>query len=111
MNRSQGNLQDAFLNVARRDNVAVTIYLVSGHQLRGAIRAFDAFTVLLESSGRPPQLVYKHAIASINPVRPVRMSEDTRPDAQGAVLEGLKPVEYSEEEDEGYRERESEDAR
>jgi host factor-I protein len=74
MNRSQGNLQDAYLNVARRDNVGVTVYLTSGHQLRGTIKAFDAFTVLLESAGRPPQLVYKHAIASINPVRAVRYS-------------------------------------
>lgn len=67
MNRSQGNLQDAFLNSARRENVEVTVYLVSGVQLRGTIKAFDAFTVLLELQGRPAQMVYKHAIASVVP--------------------------------------------
>lgn len=80
MNRSQGNLQDAFLNSARRESIGVTIYLVSGVQLRGVIRAFDAFTLLLESQGRPPQMVYKHSIASVAPVRPVPMDTGARSD-------------------------------
>ena len=90
MNRSQGNLQDAFLNVARRDSVGVTIYLVSGHQLRGTIKAFDAFTILLESAGRPAQMVYKHAIASVNPARHIRLGDaDAGPTevAAGTVTE------------------------
>ena len=71
MNKTQMNLQDNFLNQARKDNVPVTIYLVSGVQLKGVVRGFDAFTVVLESPGKPPQLVYKHAIASVVPARPV----------------------------------------
>lgn len=78
MNRSQGNLQDAFLNSIRRESIGVTVYLVSGVQLRGVIRSFDAFTILLESQGRPSQMVYKHAIASVAPVRPVMLDGATR---------------------------------
>lgn len=91
MNRSQGNLQDAFLNSARRESIGVTIYLVSGVQLRGVIRAFDAFTLLLESQGRPPQMVYKHSIASVAPVRPVPLETGIRSDqaetAPGATVD------------------------
>lgn len=87
MNRSQGNLQDAFLNAARKENIGVTIYLVSGVQLRGVIRAFDAFTVLLESQGRPAQMVYKHSIASVAPTRHVPVDglpRDERSEARPA---------------------------
>lgn len=71
MNKTQINLQDNFLNQARKESIQVTIYLVSGVQLKGVVRGFDAFTVVLESPGKPPQLVYKHAMASIVPSRPV----------------------------------------
>ncbi|MGQ9900799.1 MAG: RNA chaperone Hfq [Fimbriimonadales bacterium] len=65
------NLQDMFLNQVRKEGIGVTIYLSGGLQLRGTVRGFDAFTVLLESPGKPVQLVYKHAITSIVPARPV----------------------------------------
>jgi host factor-I protein len=95
VNRSQGNLQDAFLNSARRESVGVTIYLVSGVQLRGIIKAFDAFTVLLESPGRPAQMVYKHAIASVAPMRAVEMDgsarEEARSAANGATADSDEP--------------------
>ena len=68
MNKSQ-NLQDNFLNQVRKDSIPVTIYLVSGVQLKGHVRGFDSFTVLLESPGKPTQLVYKHAMASVVPAR------------------------------------------
>jgi len=71
MNKGQMNLQDLFLNQVRKENIGVTIYLVGGVQLKGLVRGFDAFTVVLESMGKPPQMVYKHAIASIVPSRPV----------------------------------------
>ncbi|GIV08933.1 MAG: hypothetical protein KatS3mg019_1024 [Fimbriimonadales bacterium] len=66
------NLQDMFLNQVRKEGIGVTIYLSGGLQLRGTVRGFDAFTVLLESPGKPVQLVYKHAITSIVPSRPVQ---------------------------------------
>ncbi|MDW8106282.1 MAG: RNA chaperone Hfq [Armatimonadota bacterium] len=65
------NLQDMFLNQVRKEGIGVTVYLTGGLQLRGVVRGFDAFTVLLESPGKPVQLVYKHAITSIVPSRPV----------------------------------------
>src|SRR5262245_55851853 len=71
MSKSQVNLQDVFLNQVRKENIAVTIYLVNSVQLRGHVRGFDAFTILLDSTGRPTQLVYKHAVTSIVPARPV----------------------------------------
>ncbi len=86
MNKTQMNLQDNFLNQARKDNIPVTIYLVSGVQLKGVVRGFDAFTVVLESPGKPPQLVYKHAVASVVPARPVSgiMAKEERPPAHAA---------------------------
>ena len=75
MNKGQVNLQDTFLNEVRKQNVGVTIYLIGGVQLRGQVRGFDTFTILLDSQGRPTQLVYKSAITSIVPMRPVNMRE------------------------------------
>lgn len=71
MNKPQLNLQDIFLNQVRKENIGVTIYLIGGVQLRGMVRGFDAFTILLNSVGKPTQLVYKHAVTSIVPSRPV----------------------------------------
>ena len=71
VNKPQLNLQDIFLNQVRKENIGVTIYLIGGVQLRGMVRGFDAFTILLDSVGKPTQLVYKHAVTSIVPSRPV----------------------------------------
>ena len=65
------NLQDMFLNQVRKEGISVTIYLAGGVQLKGLVRGFDAFTVLLESPGKPTQLVYKHAVSSIMPSKPI----------------------------------------
>lgn len=58
------NLQETYLNEARKRNAQVSIYLVNGVQLRGQVKAFDNFTVLLVNDGRE-QLIYKHAISTI----------------------------------------------
>lgn len=65
------NLQDMFLNQVRKEGIGVTIYLMGGVQLRGQVRGFDAFTVMLDTPGKPTQLVYKHAVTSIVPARPI----------------------------------------
>jgi host factor-I protein len=65
--KNQFNLQDSFLNQVRRDNITVTIYLVNGFQLKGLVKGFDNFTIILDSDGRQ-QMVYKHAISTIIPV-------------------------------------------
>lgn len=69
MNKTQINLQDSFLNQVRKENVPVTIYLVNGFQLKGHVRGFDNFTVILEHEGKQ-QMVYKHAISTISPLKP-----------------------------------------
>ena len=61
------NLQDSFLNHVRKENLAVTIYLVNSFQLRGLVRGFDNFTIIIENDGKQ-QLVYKHAVSTISPV-------------------------------------------
>ena len=65
------NLQDSFLNQIRKENISVIVYLANGFQLRGSVRGFDSFTVILENDGKQ-QLVYKHAISTITPIRPLQ---------------------------------------
>lgn len=66
------NLQDVFLNQVRKEHIAVTIYLTNGFQLKGMVKGFDNFTVVLDSEGRQ-QLVYKHAISTISPMKSVNL--------------------------------------
>ena len=65
---SPQNIQDAFLNTARRERSTVTIYLMHGAKLTGRIKSFDKFSVLLES-GATEQLIFKHAISTISHAR------------------------------------------
>ena len=67
------NLQDGILNGLRRDRSPVTVFLVNGFQLRGVVRGFDSFVVTLVSEGRQ-QMIYKHAISTVVPARPVKMA-------------------------------------
>ena len=64
------NLQDIFLTQARREHRSVTMFLMNGFQMRGFITGFDAFVVILSSDGKQ-QMVYKHAISTITPERPI----------------------------------------
>ena len=68
------NLQDIFLTQARRERRSVTMFLMNGFQMRGCITGFDAFTVVLNSDGKQ-QIIYKHAISTIVPERPVPLTE------------------------------------
>ena len=70
----KANLRDLFLTRARRDRVPVTLFLMNGFQLRGTLTGFDAFVVVLDSEGRQ-QVIYKHAISTIAPIRPVDLTE------------------------------------
>ncbi len=74
MARTPTNLQDAVLNQIRKENIPVTVYLVNGVQLKGVIRAFDNFTVMLEYEGKQ-LMVYKHAISTVSPVRAVNYGQ------------------------------------
>ena len=70
------NLQDAFLNQARKERVTVTMFLMNGFQLHGIVKGFDGFTVVLDSEGKQ-QLIYKHAISTVVPPRPFDLGSDT----------------------------------
>ena len=67
------NLQDKFLNQTRRDRTPVTIFFMNGFQMRGYILSFDQFAVLMLSEGRQ-NLIYKHAISTIQPTEQLRRS-------------------------------------
>ncbi len=66
------NLQDAFLNQVRKENMLMTVFLINGYQIKGVVRSFDNFTIMLEVEGKQ-QLVYKHAVSTIIPVRNVNL--------------------------------------
>ena len=67
-------LQDPYLNLLRKERVPVPIYLVNGIKLQGQIESFDQFVILLKNT--VSQMVYKHAISTVVPGRPVRLPAD-----------------------------------
>lgn len=73
MNKSI-NIQDTFLNQLRKENIPATVYLTNGFQIRGTIKAFDNFTIVIDSDGRQ-QMVYKHAISTFTPQRSVSLMQ------------------------------------
>jgi len=78
--KSGVGLQDIILNGARRERVPVTMHLMNGVPLKGVIRGFDSFVVLLESDGKQ-QMIYKHAISTVTPMRAIQYG--AQDDAQG----------------------------
>ncbi len=65
------NLQDAVLSEVLRDKIPVTLFLMNGFQLRGIITGYDSFVVVLVSEGKQ-QMIYKHAISTLVPIRPLK---------------------------------------
>ena len=84
------NIQDAFLNTARRERSTVTIYLMHGAKLTGRIRSFDKFSVLLET-GSQEQLIFKHAISTISHARRAGGGELRAVQAAGAPPQAAVP--------------------
>ena len=70
------NLQDAILKEVRREKVPVTLFLMNDFQLRGVITGFDSFVVVLVSDGKQ-QMIYKHAISTLAPIRPLKSAAPT----------------------------------
>ncbi|EKU71811.1 RNA chaperone Hfq [Selenomonas sp. F0473] len=66
------NLQDGFLNQVRKDGTAVTIHLVNGFQIKGTVKGFDNFIVMIDSMGKQ-QMIYKHAISTVTPATTVKV--------------------------------------
>ena len=69
----QINLQDSFLNILRKERTEVTIILTNGYQQKGVIKGYDNFVVMLDSDGKQ-MMIYKHAISTIVPQRPVSLN-------------------------------------
>ena len=80
MQKTTENYQDVFLNQARKDRTMLTVFLMNGFQMRGIITGYDPFVVVLESEGKQ-QVIYKHAISTIAPLRPVELREDEAAEA------------------------------
>jgi len=76
MSGKQSPLQDVFLNQARKEKVQVTVFLTNGFQIRGYVRGFDNFTVILDADGKQ-ELIYKHALSTIIPARPLDLEDQT----------------------------------
>ena len=83
-NKTMMNLQDSFLNHVRKENLPVVIYLVNGFQLRGHVRGFDNFTVIIENEGKQ-QLVYKHAVSTISPVANITIMQPEKAEKNDAA--------------------------
>lgn len=66
------NLQDVFLNQCRKDKIVVVIFLTNGFQLKGLVRGFDNFIVVLETENKQ-QMIYKHAISTIIPAKEIHL--------------------------------------
>ncbi|MEO8127875.1 MAG: RNA chaperone Hfq [Bryobacteraceae bacterium] len=81
---AQQNIQEAFLNNARKDKMFLTIYLMSGVKLSGRIKSFDKYSVILEASNQE-QLIFKHAISTVVVSRPAHISSNPHPAAAAQV--------------------------
>lgn len=69
------NYQDQFLAAARREKCIVTLFLMNGFQLKGTVRGFDSFVVLVESEGKQ-QMIFKHAISTVVPPKPLELTAE-----------------------------------
>lgn len=75
MNKLNNNLQDLFLNNARKNRIPVTIFLTNGFQLKGNVKGFDNFTVILDNEGKQ-MMIYKHAVSTIVPAKPILFAQE-----------------------------------
>ncbi|MBP9920749.1 MULTISPECIES: RNA chaperone Hfq [Proteiniclasticum] len=75
MSKAINNFQDVFLNGARKTKMTVTIHLVNGFQLKGMVRGFDNYVIVLETEDKQ-MLVYKHAVTTITPLKPILILDE-----------------------------------
>jgi host factor-I protein len=90
MDKPAQNIQDSFLNTARKDRVNITVYLMSGVKLTGRIRSFDKYSVVLETNNQE-QLIFKHAISTVVMAKGARPAEGHFHEARPATGEA-KPA-------------------
>ncbi len=70
------NLQDIFLNNARKERIPVTIYLMNGVQVKGMVKGFDSYIIMLEGDNKQQNMIYKHAVSTILPSRHVNLQNN-----------------------------------
>jgi host factor-I protein len=94
MEKLAQNIQEAFLNNARKDKIFLTIYLMSGVKLSGRIKSFDKYSVVLETNNQE-QLIFKHAISTVVMSRPLHagVAHSSAATSPGAPAGGTKQVE------------------
>lgn len=83
MKNSVLNLQDVFLNNARKEKVAVVIYLVNGVQVKGYVRGFDSYIILVEGENRQQNMIYKHAVSTIQPAKYINLQNQNQQQFNG----------------------------
>lgn len=83
MKNSVLNLQDLFLNNARKEKVAVVIYLVNGVQVKGYVRGFDSYIILVEGENRQQNMIYKHAVSTIQPAKYINLQNQNQQQFNG----------------------------
>jgi len=79
MTKQLSGLQDVFLNTARKERIDITVFLMNGVPIKGRVLSFDNFTILLEVD-KKHNLVYKHAVSTIVPLKPVQYREEDKGD-------------------------------
>lgn len=84
--KSTLNLQDIFLNQVRKEHALITVYLISGYQIKGYVKGFDSYTIVIDSDGKQ-QMIYKHAVSTIVPNKPVNFMNNTRKPAEAEEIE------------------------
>lgn len=80
MSKVINNFQDVFLNGARKSKMFLTIHLTNGFQLKGIVRGFDNYVIVLETDDKQ-MLVYKHAVTTITPSKPILILEEDQDEA------------------------------
>ena len=80
------NLQETFLNHLRKNNIFVTVFLTNGFQLKGLVKSYDNFTILLESEGKQ-NLIYKHAISTFAPGKNIPLTGEEVTEISETVVE------------------------
>lgn len=85
------NLQDLFLNQARKEKINVSIYLTNGFQHKGVVKGFDNFVIMIENDGKQ-NLIYKHAIATISPLKNIKTMLGTEDEPIDFVEKGNQVI-------------------
>lgn len=88
--KSALNLQDIFLNQVRKEHGLITVYLISGYQIKGYVKGFDSYTIVVDSDGKQ-QMIYKHAVSTIVPAKPVNFMNNPPKASESEASDELAP--------------------